>query len=636
MQQILVDHISKSFGDTVIFRNTSLTIQKGHVVGIIGANGSGKSVLFKMISGLYRPDSGEIYVRGERIGDRFDFPPNVGVFIDAPGFIQIFSGFKNLRMLADIKGTTSDEAIRDAMNLVGLESSCKTLVKNYSLGMKQKLGIAQAIMESQDILLLDEPFNALDESSHRRMCNVIKELKGTEIVELVDDDIDSVIKELGDFSANFFFNLTSSNEDKDKFMYKYLDTPQNVESGIILYRNAFSISSYEGKKDWLGLGKRSRKSPAAASHPSGAWRVRENQMAGYVLIDKKENAVLQDMANRQGLDENIYYQLFVEIILIGIKEFERYRQNIIRKINIKNQPDEQKATPVSDRVISKPSSINEFTRDEAKQLAAEIKGYKKEGKQYQKDKEAVEARYKYDIRILNVLATTGLKASSIAHEMKNDRNAIFENYNNIVDALKEYGMWDELNSVDKTRKSYKNVPYLLKNNDVVGKKLITFMDTMLEEVEKKQFEAHYQSIADILVASKQVWERDYAWLSIEILMEEDIIYQISEDILQVVFDNLLLNSVQQNDNTLKLNVTINVAEINGFLKIKYSDNGKGLDDKYKTNPRKILEVHETTRANGHGLGMWIVNNTCIMSGGEIQKIEGEGGFSIEFTIGGKL
>ena len=124
----------------------------------------------------------------------------------------------------------------------------------------------------------------------------------------------------------------------------------------------------------------------------------------------------------------------------------------------------------------------------------------------------MEARYKYDIRILNVLATTGLKASSIAHEMKNDRNAIFENYNNIVDALKEYGMWDELNSVDKTRKSYKNVPYLLKNNDVVGKKLITFMDTMLEEVEKKQFEAHYQSIADILVASKQVWERDYAEL----------------------------------------------------------------------------------------------------------------------------
>ena len=109
----------------------------------------------------------------------------------------------------------------------------------------------------------------------------------------------------------------------------------------------------------------------------------------------------------------------------------------------------------------------------------------------------MEARYKYDIRILNVLATTGLKTSSIAHEMKNDRNAIFENYNNIVDALKEYGMWDELNSVDKTRKSYKNVPYLLKNNDVVGKKLITFMDTMLRRLKKKQFEATLSRVLQI-------------------------------------------------------------------------------------------------------------------------------------------
>lgn len=101
-------------------------------------------------------------------------------------------------------------------------------------------------------------------------------------------------------------------------------------------------------------------------------------MAGYVMIDKKKNAVLQDMANRQGLDENIYYQLFVEIILVGIKEFERYRQNIVRKINVKNQPEEQKATPISDRVLSKPTSVSGLTKEEAKQLATEIKSYKKE------------------------------------------------------------------------------------------------------------------------------------------------------------------------------------------------------------------------------------------------------------------
>lgn len=466
--------------------------------------------------------------------------------------------------------------------------------------------------------------------------NIVNELKGNKITELLDADIQSIINDIGEFSANLYFNIASSKDEKEKFLYKYLNTPENIESGIILYRNAFSISSYEGRKDWLGLGKRTRKSPAAASHPTGAWRVRENQMAGYVMIDKKKNMVLQDMANRQGLDENIYYQLFVEIILVGIKEFERYRQNIVRKINVKNQIEEQKATPISDRVLSKPTSVSGLTKEEANQLATEIKSYKKEGKQYQKDKEAAEARYKYDVRILNVLATTGLKASSIAHEMKNDRNAIYDNYNNIVNALKEYGMWDELNSSEKTKKSYKNVPYLLESNDVVGKKLVTFMDTMLEEIEKKQFELRYQSIADILTVIKTIWERDYAWLSIEIIMDEDIVYQISEDILQVIFDNLILNSVQQNENTQKLIITISIKETNGFLNIKYCDKGKGLDDKYKMDPMKILEVHETTRTNGHGLGMWIVNNTCIMSGGEIQKIGGEKGFEIEFTIGGKI
>lgn len=476
----------------------------------------------------------------------------------------------------------------------------------------------------------------LDVKNFIKETDIVKELKGEQITEILDNDIKTVIDKIGSFSANFYFNITSTNEEKDRFLYKYLNTQESIESGIILYRNAFSISSYEGKKDWLGLGMRSRKSPAAASHPTGAWRVRENQMAGYVLIDKKRNAFLQDMANRQGLDENIYYQLFVEIILIGIKEFERYRQSIIRKINIKNQTEDQRDTPISDRIISKPTSVRHFTEEEAKQLATEIKSYKKEGKQYQKDREAVEARYKYDVRILNVLATMGLKASSIAHEMKNDRNAIYGNYDNIVAALKEYDMWEELNSVENTRKAYKNIPYLLKSNDNVGKKLITFMDTMLEEIEKKQFESKYQSIADILFNIKTVWERDYAWLNIQIMIDEDVVYKISEDILHVVFDNLILNSVQQNETTQKLNVVIVAKEMEGFLKIIYSDSGKGLDEKYKSDPTKILEVHETTRTNGHGLGMWIVNNTCIMSGGKIQTIDGETGFRIEFTIGGKL
>ena len=161
------------------------------------------------------------------------------------------------------------------------------------------------------------------------------------------------------------------------------------------------------------------------------------------------------------------------------------------------------------------------------------------------------------------------------------------------------------------------------------------MDTMLEEIEKKQFEERCQSVADMLNTLKCVWARDYAWVDIQIEMDEDIIYQFSEDMLQVILDNLILNSIQQNENTQKLNIRIAVSEKSGFLKFRYTDNGKGLDAKYKSNPFKILEVHETTRKKGHGLGMWIVNNTCTMSGGEIQKIESENGFCIEFTIGGK-
>lgn len=461
--------------------------------------------------------------------------------------------------------------------------------------------------------------------------NVIDEFKNSKELDLSIDELSENLKKLGDFSAQMYFNISSTSIEMEKFLYKYSNLPEKIKGGIILYRNAFSISGYEGKKDWLGLGKRYRKSPAAASHPTGAWRIRENQLFGKIEIDKKNNAVLQDLSNRQGLDENIYYQLFVEIVLTGIKEFERYRQNIIRLINVKNNDEpNDKPTPVSDKVISNPTSVSRLTSKEAKQLVAEIKTYRKESFEYKREKVNVEERYKYDVRILNVLATTGLKASSIAHEMRNDRNSIADNSKNIISALKEYDMWDELLAPDKTEKAYKNVPQLIKLNSEVSAKIVVFMDTMLSEVEKKQFKATWQSIADLLNKIKSIWERDYAWVSIAVQLEEEINFSMSEDILQVIFDNLILNSIQQNENMDHININIFARLQNDLIYFVYSDNGKGLDKKYISNPRKILEVHETTRKNGHGLGMWIVNNTIVMSGGEIIQISGENMFSIEF------
>lgn len=514
----------------------------------------------------------------------------------------------------------------------------KNCLSNFQITFNSDKGVLTTKIKSDEFL--DEakkycPKININEFSIET--DISDEFKSLKEFDLSIEELEKNLNKLGDFSAEMYFNINSTSVEMDKFLYKYSSVPENLKGGIVLYRNAFSISAFEGKKDWLELGKRSRKSPAAASHPTGAWRVRENQLAGKVEIDKKTNIVLQDMSNRQGLDENIYFRLFVEIILTGIKEFERYRQDIVRKIDVKNKLiTEDKPKPVSDKVVSNPIAVSQLSAQEARQLAAEIKTYRKESNDFKREKVNVEQRYKYDVRILNVLATTGLKASSIAHEMRNDRNSIADNSDNIISALKEYDLWEELLSPEKTEKSYQNIPHLIKSNNEVSAKIVAFMDTMLSEVEKKQFEATWQSIRDLLNKIKKVWERDYAWISITLQIEDDIVFKMSEDIVRVIFDNLILNSIQQNENKDHLDVNIHVKEQNNLLHFIYSDNGKGLDKKYNSNPRKILEVHETTRKNGHGLGMWIVNNTTVMSGGEIVQIYGQSGFSLEFTLGGNM
>lgn len=462
---------------------------------------------------------------------------------------------------------------------------------------------------------------------------IFDELKGCNQWELSDQELREDLSRLGDFSAEFSFTINPSAVDVEKFLYKHATLPREALKGVILYRNAFSISSYEGNKDWLGFGKRSRKSPASATHPTGSWRVRENQMAGKVEIDKQRNSVLQDLSNRQGLDENVYYELFVEIVLSGIKVFERYRQKIIRRINEKNVHIEEPSSPVSDKIVSNPGSVTTLTVEERRQLASEIKAYQKAHSEALRERNDVESRYKYDVRILNVLATLGLKASSIAHEVKNDRNSLADNIDNIIAALKKLKMWEELSSPENTGKSYQDVPYLLETIRKINSKVLAFMNTMLSEIEKKQFAISLQNVTEIINRIISAWSADYAWIKISFNIEADVFFTISEDYLQVIFDNLILNSIQQNENLNQLSISINLTLSGGFLLFNYSDNGRGLDKKYLKNPEKILEVHETTRKKGHGLGMWIVNNTVSMCGGEIIKINGNNGFSMTFTMG---
>lgn len=178
MTLINIEHVSKSFKGNPLFENASASFKKGKIYGIIGQNGSGKSVLFKMICGFMRPDSGEIIIDSAYLEKKTCVPRNFGIIIDRPGYISGKTGFENLKRLADIQQLITNQEIKDAMKLVGLNPEAKQKVKNYSLGMKQKLALVQAFMENQEVLILDEPFNALDSDSVKIVRQLLLKFKG--------------------------------------------------------------------------------------------------------------------------------------------------------------------------------------------------------------------------------------------------------------------------------------------------------------------------------------------------------------------------------------------------------------------------------------------------------------------------
>ena len=174
---ISVSHVYKSFGKETVLRDVSLTVSRGEIAGLVGNNGSGKTVLMKCICGFLRPEKGEITVGGKRIGKDCDFPPELGLIIETPGFLPSMSGYRNLRTLAALRGLIGRAEILDTLRRVGLYDARRKSVSKYSLGMRQRLGIAQAIMENPDVLILDEPFNALDAKAVAEMRALLLELK---------------------------------------------------------------------------------------------------------------------------------------------------------------------------------------------------------------------------------------------------------------------------------------------------------------------------------------------------------------------------------------------------------------------------------------------------------------------------
>lgn len=178
MSGIIVEHVYKSFGMEQILTDVSMKVLPGKIFGIVGNNGSGKTVLMKCICGFLQPDSGIVRVNGKIVGKACDFPEDLGVIIETPGFLPNLTGYQNLKILASLKGIIGKKEIQEVLLQVGLDSDMRKPVGKYSLGMRQRLGIAQAIMEKPKVLILDEPFNGLDKIGVGHMRDLLQELKG--------------------------------------------------------------------------------------------------------------------------------------------------------------------------------------------------------------------------------------------------------------------------------------------------------------------------------------------------------------------------------------------------------------------------------------------------------------------------
>ncbi len=199
---IEVENLTKVISKNTVLSNINIKMEQGKIYGLKGKNGSGKTMLMRAICGLMIPTEGRVIIDGKVLGKELSFPESIGALIESPGFISNYSGYKNLKILADIQGKISEGKIKQTISLVGLDPEDKKKFKKYSLGMKQKLGIAAAIMEDAKIIVLDEPTNALDENSIKNLGEILRDLrdKGALIIISCHDS-----EELSYLSDEIFF-----------------------------------------------------------------------------------------------------------------------------------------------------------------------------------------------------------------------------------------------------------------------------------------------------------------------------------------------------------------------------------------------------------------------------------------------
>ncbi|MED4702475.1 ATP-binding cassette domain-containing protein [Bacillus velezensis] len=176
-EYIKVESVNKVIKKNIVLNNINLSMKKGMIYGFRGPNGSGKTMLFRVLSGLVKPSEGKVIIDGKELHKNISFPESIGILIEYPGFIPEYTGFANLKLLSMIQNKINDHEVSAVISRVGLDPNDKRKFRKYSLGMKQRLGIAQAIMENPELLILDEPTNALDEEAVKTVHQLLLSLK---------------------------------------------------------------------------------------------------------------------------------------------------------------------------------------------------------------------------------------------------------------------------------------------------------------------------------------------------------------------------------------------------------------------------------------------------------------------------
>lgn len=469
---------------------------------------------------------------------------------------------------------------------------------------------------------------------------------------------EDAFNDLGKFELAIYFMKRSYNiSERNTFCYREFDASRRAEwlnkfGGIKLFRDNFRVRPYGevggSSFDWLMLGERADKSPAGITHKTGAWRARPNQIAGSISISRINNLYLEDKSSREGIQENIQFNLLKKIILNILRYLEQDRQKIMRALseyfdNINHdKTDKEKGKAIAKKIIkeTRRDSKNKdyknegtkenYLKSEKELLAKSVLAYERENKDL-----------KIEVRMLRALASIGLVITSFAHELKNISARILPRSGRIKKLLEDLIDPNDLIGLDKSM----NPMIFLDNLKSDDEKLKFWLDFSLHVIRKDKRKRNKLDIYSLMRNYKLIWtptlKSQDVTMNIEIIENSEFLFRLFPIDIDSIFNNLVANSLdafKRNDAGDRRNIYIEILERDRKLIMIYKDSGPGLSSSI-INPYDIFEPLVTTKVDKHGeeigtgLGMWIVKSTVDEYNGNIVVLNNlSEGFGIEISL----